>query len=145
MLVKVHNLNIYDFKQKIGDDEYKIKAGGYIELEEDDANKLVKRMFPMQFDANNQQTPQSFKKLKIDEDDLKRVRALRENKAKSGNYVCMLCGYVASNKWELNGHSLDQHRASFDDEDAALEQIEADKKTKPKRTKKEPDELQEAS
>ncbi len=127
MLVKVWNDNVHSFKQEIHGVNYVIPAKEYIEIEEDEADRLVKRISPIVLDGNDVPLPTSYKMLRIDADDLKRNRHLRENKTRSGSYICQACGYVAANKWELDGHSLNEHKNQFDDLDEAKMAIQNDR------------------
>lgn len=133
MLVKVWNDNTYPFSQTFKDGvTHKIGPKQAIEIEYDEAMRLLKSYNPMIPDYDNKPLPSSYKMLRIDEADLKRVRDLHQNKAKSGTYLCQACGYVAANTWELNGHVLDQHKEQLADVEAAQTQIATDDTKKPK-------------
>jgi hypothetical protein len=133
MKVKVWNDNKYPFSQEVKGNFYKIPAKEFIEVEEDEASQLVKSFSPIIVGGDSRPLPESYKMLRIDKDDLKRNRDHRQNKAKSGSYICQACGYVASNKWELNGHTMDMHKHQLDDLDEAAESIAEDTKHKKKR------------
>lgn len=130
MLVKVWNDNVHPFKQKIAENMYSIPAKGYIEMDQDEADKLLKAFSPIEVDYDNRPLPTSYKMLRIDEDDLKKVRMRSEAKTKGGSYICQACGYVASNKWELDGHSLDMHQKDLDDVEEAMASIDLNNQEK---------------
>lgn len=115
MQVRVWNDNVHPFKQEIHEKVYSIPAKECIELEEDEADVLIKRISPVLLDGNDQPKPESYKMLRIDKDDLHKNRMLAQNKGRSGTYVCQACGYVAANKWELSGHAQDMHEDQFED------------------------------
>jgi hypothetical protein len=130
MKVKVWNDNVHVFKQEIKGNFYEIPAKKSITLEEDEANDLVKAFSPIYVGGDDQPLPESYKMLRIDSKDIKKNRELRENKTRAGSYVCQACGYVAANKWELNGHTLDQHKHQLDDLDEAKEAIAKEQRKK---------------
>ena len=130
MRVKVWNDNVHPFKQVIGEEKYDIQAGKYIELDIEDANKLVKTYSPVLVNYDNKPKPESYKMLRIDESDLRKISEKREVKNKSGSYLCQACGYIASNKYELNGHVLAEHKESFDDIQEATKAIQRETKKK---------------
>lgn len=124
MLVKVWNRNVHPFKQVIKDVEYKIPAQSYIEIDFDDASKLVKSFSPIKVDFDDNPLPESYKMLEIDKADMAKMRDLAMNKAKGGNYLCQACGYVCANKWELKGHIMSEHANQFEDRDSAIDAFE---------------------
>lgn len=126
MLVKVWNDNVHPFSQTWREKTYKIPAKQCIELEYDEADAFIKAYSPIVPDYDNNPKPESYKMLRIDEKDLEKMRNLLHNRAKSGSYICQACGYVASNKWELNGHALDQHKEQLEDVQAAEAAVLAD-------------------
>lgn len=133
MQVKVWNDNVYPFTQELAGKVYRIPAKEYLEMDEEEADKLVKAFSPIRVNYDGAAEAASYKMLRVDQNDLKNIKDKRENKAKSGSYVCQACGYIASNKWELNGHIIDLHKDSFEDRDEALESIskeQAEKKRK---------------
>lgn len=123
MQVKVWNDNTYPFRQDIAGNVYSIPAKSFVEMDEEEADRLVKAFSPIKVDYDGNALPQSYKMLRIDADDLKRARSKRDNRAKSGSYVCQACGYVAANKWELNGHTLELHKGELEDPMEAAEAI----------------------
>tara|TARA_R110000796_G_scaffold248508_1_gene375345 strand:- start:3525 stop:3926 length:402 start_codon:yes stop_codon:yes gene_type:complete len=130
MKVRVWNDNIHLFKQEIADKLYEVPAKQCIELEEDDANVLIKRYSPIILGGDDQPIPECYKMLRIDKDDLHRNRMHKQNKNKAGTYVCQACGYVAANKWELNGHSQDMHKDQWEDPEEAQESVNAEQPRK---------------
>lgn len=132
MKVRVWNDNVHPFSQKIKDVVYKIPAKQCIEIDQEEANHLVKSYSPIEVDFDGRQTERSYKKLRIDEKDLAKIRMKNEAKNKSGSYICQACGYIASNKYELNGHIMAEHKNQFEDSDEAVAEIEQETKAKKK-------------
>lgn len=126
MLVRVWNDNIHPFKQEIAGKLYDFAPKSFLEMEEDEADVLLKRYSPIILGGDDQPLATSYKMLRIDSDDLKRNRAQRENKTKSGTYICQACGYVAANRWELNGHTSEMHSEQWEDHDEARAEIASD-------------------
>lgn len=130
MQVKVHNDNRYPFEQKIAEVTYKIPAGGFIEMDEEEADRLVKAYSPIAVDYDGNAMPQSYKMIRIDEQDLAKARNMRAAKTKTGGFFCQACGYVAGNKWELMGHIQDMHSQQWDDPEEASKEIAKENKKK---------------
>jgi len=61
--------------------------------------------------------------LRIDKEDLAKAKNFAQNRHKAGSYVCQACGYVAGNKWELDGHTSDLHSEQWDDQNEARTSI----------------------
>ncbi len=134
MQVRVWNDNQYPFSQTIAEKLYKIEPRDYIEMDEEEADKLLKTFSPIEVDYDGRPTPRSYKMLRIDKDDLARNRAKRANKNKSGTYLCQACGYVAANQWELNGHTEAEHKDEWEDLQEARASIRSDaEEEKPKK------------
>lgn len=123
MKVRVWNDNVHPFKQEISEKVYVVPAKQCIELEEDEADILLKRYSPIILGGDDQPIPECYKMLRIDKDDAKRNKLHKQNKTKAGTYVCQACGYVAANRWELNGHSADVHRSQWEDPEEAQDAI----------------------
>lgn len=132
MLVRVWNDNVHPFKQEVAGKLYEFGPKECLEMEEDEADVLLKRYSPIILGGDDQPLPQTYKMLRIDEEDLARNRAHKENKTKSGSYLCQACGYVAANRWELNGHTQEMHADQWEDQDEARAQIASDKVKKRK-------------
>lgn len=132
MQVRVWNDNVHPFKQTIDEIEYVIPAGKFVEMDEAEADKLLKAYSPILVDYDGRPRPESYKKLRLDTEDLKRNAVRKEARNKSGSYICQACGYVASNKWELNGHVMDEHKHQFDDNEEALKEIKKDESQRKK-------------
>lgn len=132
MLVRVWNDNVHPFQQKIGETMYKIPAGQCVEMDEDEADKLLKTYSPIIADYDGRPVATSFKKLRIDEEDIRKNNDRKEARHKAGSYVCQACGYVASNKWELNGHTQAEHPDQWEDPQGAREAIVKETKARKK-------------
>lgn len=132
MLVRVWNDNIHPFKQEVNGKIYAVPAKECIEIEEDEADMLVKRISPIILDGNDVPKPESYKMLRIDADDIKRNRNALHNRMRAGTYLCQACGFVAANKDELDGHSLNEHKDQLDDVDEARAAVNAERSRKRK-------------
>lgn len=133
MMVRVWNDNVHPFTQEIAGTTYKIPAKECIELEEDEAKTLVKRFSPIRLGGDDRPLPETYKMLRIDSSDLEKAKNFTQNRHKAGSYVCQACGYVAANKWELDGHTSDQHSEQWEDSDEARASINEAKATRKKR------------
>lgn len=132
MLVRVWNDNTHPFKQEIAGKVYVVPAKQCIELEEDEAKTLVKRFSPIILGGDDRPLPETYKMLRIDTDDLAKATNFVQNRHKAGSYVCQGCGYVAANKWELDGHVSDLHSDQWEDRDEARASINEGKGKKRK-------------
>lgn len=65
-LVKVWNDNELDFVGKYKDQEIKIPAKSYIEMEYDEAHSFKSSPHPMQFDGMGQQLRSSYKMIRVE-------------------------------------------------------------------------------
>lgn len=123
MQVKVWNDNQYPFKQELRGVKYAIPARQYVEMDEEEANLLLKAYSPVVLGHDDLPLPQTYKMLRIDEEDLKRNRQKEAIKGKSGSFLCQACGYIAGSKWELNGHVMELHRDDWEDANEARQEI----------------------
>jgi rubrerythrin len=130
MQVRVWNDNVHPFEQEIAGKKYRLEAKSFIELDEDEADTLVKRFSPIILGGDEQPIPESYKMLRVDKEDLAKNRSLRQNQGRAGSYVCQACGYVCANKWELDGHTQDLHADQWEDRDEARASINAEKSKK---------------
>lgn len=95
MQVKVWNDNIHPYKEKFREVLREIPAGGYIEMDEDEAEYFLAAFTPPKKDGQGRFDPIYFKKLRIDSADR---AALREREAA---LVCHANGQKAEDKSEL--------------------------------------------
>lgn len=66
MLVKVHNLNIHPYTEKFRDRVVTIEAGGYVEMDEDEADYFIQAFTEPKKDSQGRPDPLFFKKLKLE-------------------------------------------------------------------------------
>lgn len=123
MRVRVWNDNQYLFEQTVKEVNYKIPARQYIEIDEEEADYLLKAYSPVRLGHDDRPLPQTYKKLRIDAEDIERNKRKKSVKGKSGSFLCQACGYIAGSKWELNGHAMELHRDQWEDEEEASKEI----------------------
>ena len=117
MNVKVYNLNIYDFKQKYKGDIVLIEAGGFIEMDYEEAVMFLGKSSPMIKMKSGQQDPKSFKKLKIDEEDKLKAKAIIEGRQETSIekvFVCHACSKEFRTSNGLLKHVKDKHQAQLE-------------------------------
>lgn len=112
--VKVWNENLYEYKEKFKGMEIKIPPRSFILMEADDADQFYGSYSPIKADVNGRPTPQSFKKIRIEQLPKvgKEVKSpdLTENK-------CLACAYVATSKVDLDEHVTASHLEQMTDEE----------------------------
>lgn len=74
MKVKVVNKNVHPYKEKFKGNDYAIPAGGFIEMEQEDAIQLLGTFNGVVLTADGQADPVSFKKLYIEELDTPKTK-----------------------------------------------------------------------
>jgi len=134
MQVRVWNDNQHPFTQELAEKVYKIGPRECLEMDEEEADRLLKAFSPIEVDYDGKPTPRSYKMLRLDPEDLARNKAKKANKSRSGTYLCQACGYVAANQWELNGHTEAEHKDQWEDLSEARAAIAGD--TAPEEPKK---------
>lgn len=66
MLVKVHNLNVHPYTEKFRERTVTIEAGGYVEMDEDEAEYFMQAFTFPKKDSQGRPDPVFFKKLKLE-------------------------------------------------------------------------------
>lgn len=124
-MVRVYNDNVYDYSEQFRDKEIKIKAKGFIEMEEGDAVSFKGSFAPIQLDADGNPTPASYKMIRID-----RSKAPpKEPEAKKD--VCQACAYEAANEKDLSEHVKAEHADSVLVDETIEQEIAAKKRGRP--------------
>lgn len=130
MKVKVRNLNEYPYKEDFRDQKIHIEAGGYIEMEDDEAILFLGQFSPIKVDGDGKALPVSYKKLKIEY-----PGNLPYESKETKDHTCVGCGFEAQSTKELQTHIFASHADQMHDEEAK-EQLTADIKRKPGRPAK---------
>jgi hypothetical protein len=100
-MAKVWNDNGLPFTQKFKGTVFTIPAGGFIEMEYEEAVSFKSYPFPMKFDGMGQQTQDSYKMIRVD------------GKPDTGNqvvaYKCHADGSLHANPEALNAYVQENH------------------------------------
>ena len=126
MLSKVHNDNIYPYREKFRDEWIEIPAKGFVEMDQDEALYFVSAFSPIVRDGQNVPDPKFFKMLRIED----------PPRAEAPSLMNHATGVQASSLEELN-RVLDK----FADRLVKDEDAEKYAKKRDKDLKKENDEL----
>ena len=100
--VKVFNDNKYEHRERYKGQNIIIPAGGFIEMDRDDAVQFKGQFFPPQRGGNGVQLPETFKKIRIEYVEEKQAEAKAE-------HVCMICGFKAESAAGLAAHMRHKH------------------------------------
>lgn len=123
MKVKVWNENTLDYKEEFRDKKIEIKAGQFIEMDDDEAVLFLGSFSPIKVGGDGEKLPESFKKLRIEYPgrvpyDLKEAK----------QNTCIGCGFEATSALELQGHIFQTHADQMADEDAKEELVKSVKR-----------------
>lgn len=121
--VKVWNDNVHDFTQKFREETVFIKSKGFIEMDYEDAVTFLGKPFPMKFDGNRIQKPESYKMLRIETRDGK---IPLEGETKVVAFKCHKDGTLHATQADLDKHINENFLDSLEDTELA----EQRKKTK---------------
>jgi hypothetical protein len=113
MITRIYNDNVHDHREKFRGDWVEIKAGGFIEMQRDDAVLFKGNFFPPKYEANGLQDPKSFKKLR-----LVNMESNVPEPPKAEQFICTACGFQAKNKIGLMSHIRHNHADQMIDEEA---------------------------
>ncbi len=111
-MVKIHNENVHEYREKWRGSEIYIKAGGYHKMDYEQANMFLGQMQPFAKRKDGTQDPRTFKKLVMDKDDKRRVELLLRNESEEKAkrvFVCMACNKEFDSKAALTKHSKSEH------------------------------------
>jgi hypothetical protein len=112
MMVKVHNRNKFEHREKFRGKEIVIPAGGYLSMDYDEANRFLGQMFSPKYDKGGVQTAQSYKWLEVDKEDRRKVELSLRNETEEKSkrvFVCMACGKEFQSKSALSSHAKEKH------------------------------------
>jgi hypothetical protein len=115
-LVRVWNDNKYDHKEKFKGDIVIIPAGGYVEMNRDDAVLFKGQFTPMIKNKGGREDPMGFKKIRIDYNPKEIVEDV-VTKAEQAT-TCQACGFVAKSNAGLSAHIRANHMQQMVDDDA---------------------------
>jgi hypothetical protein len=110
--VKVFNKNIYDYETKFKGVEYKIKAGGFIEMNPTEAEEFVSQFKAPIVLKGGVHDPRGYQMLEIRKDDKIEV----ENKPSQDSFICQKCGFVAKSSAGLRAHIRANHLDELDED-----------------------------
>lgn len=117
--VRVYNDKLIEHVEKFKGDTFKIPAGGFIEMEDEDAVLFKSQFRTPIFDKGRNQTLESMKRI--------RVAPIPEQKGavakadESEPLRCMACNFIADSKAGLKSHVRAKHADAMVDDDARKE------------------------
>jgi len=115
MRVRIVNNNVFDHVEKFRGDTVRIPAGGFIEMEREDAVLFKSNFFPPKFNGNGLQTPESMKMLKLEPiPEKEQAPEIPVEK----DLVCQACGFVAKSAAGLKSHIRSNHAHLMVDDEA---------------------------
>lgn len=123
-LVKVHNLNVYPLEEMFKGQKIFIKANDYIEMDYDEAVQFRGQYRPMIKDKGGIQDPKSYKYIKLDEEDVKRIYRQRgqvTDEETEKKFVCHVCSKEFLSKNGLMKHIKTKHLDAMIDDEARKE------------------------
>jgi hypothetical protein len=123
MQVKVWNDNDYDYKETFKDNEVKIPAKSFIEMEYYDAHEFKGTYKAIQRDGDNQPLPHSYKKIWVEEPPKDSVDAKIESN------TCAACKFRGGTPKELLEHIVANHAHQAVVDEEAEKAIKSRKKT----------------
>jgi len=126
-LVKVHNLNDFDYSEKYNGQMIVIPAGEYIKMEYFEAEQFLAKKPPIWQDKSGGLDPRCLKHLKIDEDDKKLLyEEMHDNPSSESEkaYVCHACFKEFRTQKGLLKHIKNKHIHLMADKDAKDELLD---------------------
>lgn len=120
MQVRVYNDNKIDHVENFKGQSFNIPAGGYIEMEREDAVLFRGQFFPPKFNKSGIQEIESMKMIRIQPivEQAEESKLEKKEQSKKTELVCMKCGFEAKSKAGLSAHIRSNHTASMVDDDA---------------------------
>lgn len=113
-IVRVWNDSQYDHSEKFKGKTIQIAAGGFLEMEADDAVLFKSQFTPIIKDKHGQSDPRFHKRIRIEFDPVSTPAASRELESKT----CVSCGFVAKSAAGLTAHVRASHLNQMVDEEA---------------------------
>ena len=123
MQVKVWNDNDHDYKETFKEQEIKIPAKGFVEMEYYDAHEFRGKYKSIERDADNQPMPRSYKMIRVEEPPAADIDAKIETN------VCGACKFRGGSPKDLLEHILAKHADQMNVDDEAEKAIKSRKKT----------------
>ena len=124
--VKLWNRNKFDYSELYRGEQINIKAGGYVVMDYEQANRFMGTMTAVKKNKGGVPMPESFKRLEMDADDKRRaelyLRDETDQKAKK-TFVCFKCNEEFKSKAALLVHVKDEHMDDLADR-KTREQVE---------------------
>ena len=105
-MVKLWNDNKFSFEQEFKGEKIRIEAGGYVEMDYDDAVQFKSMYSPPQYDGGGNQLPESYKMIRVDGH---APHVLQES------HVCTCCGDKFATAAELTSHVDKNHLDQMED------------------------------
>lgn len=115
--VRVYNDNKVEHVEVYKGTTIRIPAGGFVEMDRDEAVQFKSQFRTPVYDKGKQQKPESMKVLRL----AAIVNGAEKAKPAAEKHVCMKCGFEAQNKAGLSAHIRANHIESMVDEDAKKE------------------------
>jgi hypothetical protein len=122
--IKVWNDNVYAYEEKFKGDMIRIEPKTYVEMDYDEAILFKGTFAPIKRRGDGTFDPRSFKKIRLDEEDVRSVKTARlhfmdEDKEKV--YVCHACSKEFLTKTGLEKHIKQKHMSDMVDKEAMKE------------------------
>lgn len=120
-MVKVWNDNKYPYTENFRGNKVTIEAGGFVEMDYDQAVLFLGTFVPIVKGKNGLQDPRSYKMLRIDQEDRKNYvlnNSLGEKEDTEKVFVCHACSKEFRTKKGLEKHIKDKHLNEMADDDA---------------------------
>jgi len=111
-MVRVFNRNRFDYEEMYNGTLIKIKAGGFVTMDYEQATRFMGKMIPMIKDKGGIQKPESYKWLEMDQDDKRKAESSLRNEAEEKaqkTFVCMKCNKEFTTKAALIKHAKEKH------------------------------------
>jgi hypothetical protein len=118
--VRVWNDNVVEHREMYKGSEIRIPAGGYVEMDREEAVQFKSQFRTPVRDKAKIQTVESKKILRL-EMVINGAEKAATPKAEKEKHICHKCGFEAQNKAGLSAHIRANHLESMVDEDARKE------------------------
>lgn len=119
-LVKVWNKNMHPLEERFRDQQIKIPPGGYIVMDEEEAELYRGQFKPILKTADGGHDPKGFKMLFIEPDHKQEPKNLNP-------HLCQACKFAGASKEELDEHIDGMHLDQLQDKEFADKRKKAKK------------------
>jgi len=106
---RVWNDHVLEHVETLGDKEIRIKPGAYIDMEWDEAVRLVGQYRAIELDGVGQQKPESMKVLRKEQIEPLWTDDQRVGTKTTTAFTCQACGMSCVDEDHLAGHIQNQH------------------------------------